>query len=166
MAAKNGIKEKHMEKQYIVENKRELERLRKLVNELTDEELNLVIYKEGWTVAAALTHVAFWDERRVVLMRKWTQNKQIPLGTLDLEEYNTFNDSILPFLLEIPPRKAAELSVIAAETVDRELETASPALIQAIEVSGYAPGLDRSIHRKMHLDEIETFLQARHSKGS
>lgn len=155
-----------MEKQYNVENKRELERLRKLVNELTDEELNLVIYKEGWTVAAALAHVAFWDKWRTVLMRKWTQNKQIPLGTLDLEEYNTFNDSILPFLLEIPPRKAAELSVIAAETVDRELETASPALIQAIEASGYARGLDRSVHRKMHLDEIDALLKTRRSDGS
>ena len=60
-----------MERKYIAENKKGRDRLRKLVNEITDEELSLIIYKEGWTIAVALAHLAFYDERRRVLLRKW-----------------------------------------------------------------------------------------------
>jgi hypothetical protein len=153
-----------MDRSYVTENTKSRERLRRLVNEITDEELNLVIYKEGWTVAVALAHVAFWDERRVVLMRKWKQKGKIPLGALEEDVYHIFNDTMLPFLLDIPPRKAASLSVLAAETLDRELEKAPPALIVAIEATGYPLGLNRSVHRKMHLDEIEALLKAKRGR--
>ena len=53
-----------MEQNYITANKKERERLRKMVQGMTDEELKLVIYKEGWTVAVVLAHFAFWDRRR------------------------------------------------------------------------------------------------------
>ena len=59
-----------MEQTYIAENKKERERLRKLVQGMTDEELKFVIYKEGWTIAVVLAHLAFWDRRRLVLMEK------------------------------------------------------------------------------------------------
>lgn len=53
-----------MGRQYVIENTRERKRLRALVSRITDEELSLPYYKEGWTVAAGLAHLAFWDERR------------------------------------------------------------------------------------------------------
>ena len=155
-----------MDKVIIAENTRSRERLRELVNDLTDEELSFVLYKEGWTVAAALAHIAFWDQRRIILMRKWQQNDKIDLGSLELDIYDIFNDSVLPFLLEIPPRKAASLAVLAAETLDRELEETSPALIEALEASGYSYALDRSFHRRMHLDEIEALLAEKRGKGT
>ena len=85
MAAQNVMKGGDMEKQYVKENNKSRERLRNLVNNITDEELSLVIYKEGWTIAAILAHIAFWDERRVVLMRKWKQKSKIHLGDLEME---------------------------------------------------------------------------------
>ena len=150
-----------MERQYVKENSKSRERLRKLVNEITDEELKLVIYKEGWTIAAILAHVAFWDERRVILMKKWKQKSQIHLGDLEMDVYHVFNDTMLSFLLEIPPRKAANMAVLAAEKVDRELEKASPDLIAALKASKYPLAFNRSVHRKMHLDEMEALLETK-----
>jgi hypothetical protein len=59
-----------MEKQYIIDNARESERLKKLVKSLTEEELKLVIYKEGWTIAVVLAHVAFWDQYALALLKR------------------------------------------------------------------------------------------------
>jgi len=146
-----------MERQYVIENARERERLRKLVNEMTDKELTLIIYKEGWTIAAALAHLAFWDERRLVLVRKWKQKGVTPSPF----DEDIINDALVPFLLAIPPRKAANLSILTAEAVDHELEEASPDLITAIKSLGDRHALNRSIHRKMHLDEIEVLLKAK-----
>lgn len=144
-----------MIRQFVAENARERERLRNLINETTDEELTLVLNVEGWTVAVALAHLAFWDERRLVLVRKWKQNGVTP-SPIDLD---IVNDALLPLLLAIPSRKAASLSILTAEALDRELEEASTDLIAAIEAQGDSHALDRSIHRKMHLDEIEALFR-------
>jgi hypothetical protein len=146
-----------MERQFVIENARERERLRKLVNEMTDKELTLIIYKEGWTIAAALAHLAFWDERRVVLLRKWKQKGVTPSPF----EEDIINDALVPLLLAIPPRKAANLSILTAEALDHELEEASTEMITAIESLGDRHALNRSIHRKMHLDEIEALLKSK-----
>jgi hypothetical protein len=111
-----------MIRQFVAENARERERLRNLVNKITDEELTLALNVEGWTVAVALAHLAFWDERRLVLVRKW-KKKGITPSPIDED---IVNDALIPLLLAIPPRKAASLSILTAEALDRELEEASP----------------------------------------
>lgn len=142
-----------MERQFVIENTRERKRLQLLVNRITDEELNLPLY-DGWTIAAALAHLAFWDQWALVLMRKWKTNP-ISLSPVDS---NILNDALLPIGLAIPPRETANLAVSSAEAIDRELEEASPELIAAIEKLGQPSRLYRSIHRKLHLDEIESAL--------
>jgi hypothetical protein len=150
-----------MIRQFVAENARERERLRNLVNKITDEELTLVLNVEGWTVAVSLAHLAFWDERRLVLVRRWKKKGVTPSPIIDED---IVNDALVPLLLAIPPRKAANLSVLMAEALDRELEEASPDLIAAIEALGDKHALNRSIHRKMHLDEIEALLKT--NRGS
>lgn len=149
-----------MERQYVRENYKSRERLTKLVNEITDDELQFVIYKEGWTIAVALGHLAFWDERRLMYTRIWKQS-----GVTDEPGINPdfINDALLPFLLAIPPRKAAELCVSFARAVDDELEKLSPELVTAIKGLGVNYYLDRGFHRNMHLDEIDAFLKAKRS---
>jgi hypothetical protein len=147
-----------MDRQFIIENARERERLRNLVNKITDEELTLTLYVEGWTVAVALAHLAFWDERRLVLVRKWKQKGVVPPPIIDED---IINDALVPFLLAIPPREAANLSILTAEAIDHELEEAPPDLTAAIEALGDRHALNRSIHRKMHLDDIEDFLRTK-----
>lgn len=144
-----------MERGFVIENKRERERLKKLVNKITDEELNLVIYKEGWTIAVVLAHLAFYDERRRFLLRKWKRKGVTPSPH---DEY-VINNTLLPFLLAIPPREAANLAVHTAKALDRELEEASDEIIVGIKALRDRHALNRAIHRKMHLDEIEVFLK-------
>ena len=149
-----------MERQYVLDNTRERERLRKLVNKITDKELSLIVYKEGWTVAVAFTHLAFWDERRRLVLKLWKQNGVTPTPQIG----DMVNDVLIPLFLAIPPRKAAELSIQTAEALDREIEALSPEMITAIEALKEPNSLNRGMHRKMHLDEIETLLKAKRGK--
>ena len=145
-----------MDRPFVTENARERDRLRLLVERLTDEELNLPM-QAGWTIAVALAHLAYWDRRSLMLMRKW-QREGVELSTIDID---VTNDSLLPLLQAIPTRTAADLAVSAAEAIDRELQNASSELIAAIQGLGEDFRLYRSIHRKLHLDEIEDILKKR-----
>jgi hypothetical protein len=130
------------------------------VNGITDEELTLTLYKEGWTVAVALAHLAFWDMRRVVLLKKWKQSgvKPSPADT------DTINDMLVPFFLALPPRKAAGLVISTAEELDSQFEALSPELAEAILSLGDPNALNRSRHRKMHLDDIDNLLKSHRKK--
>ena len=68
------------------------------------------------------------------------------------------NDSLLSQWLAIPPRAAADLAVSAAEKIDRELEEAPSDLIAKIESLDEKFRLYRSIHRKLHVDQIMDLL--------
>jgi hypothetical protein len=151
-----------MTRQYVTENNKWRERLVKLVGDITDAELKIVIYKEGWTIAAALAHVAFWDERRLALVRRWQQNGIQPSGMNDVDTH-TINDALVPFFLVMPVRKAAELAIVAAVKLDRELEKLPAAMLPAIEAAGDRHALNRGIHRQMHIEEIEALLKAQRS---
>ena len=142
-----------MQRPFVDENAKELKRLRSLVKRLTDEELIFPI-GNGWTIAVALAHLAFWDQMALLLMRKWKTDGVTPSSV----DFDVINDALLSSWLAIPPRKAAHLAISSAEAIDRELEEASTELINDIVSLGEKFRLYRSIHRKQHLDEIEEFL--------
>jgi hypothetical protein len=142
-----------MDPPFVTENTQERERLRTLVSKMSDEELRLQL-GGGWTVAAALAHLAFWDHLSLTRIRQWKQGGVIA-SSIDLD---VINDALLPLILLIPPREAADLAIAAAEAIDRELEQLSPEMIAAIEGLGDRRRLFRSIHRQMHLDQIEEAL--------
>lgn len=140
---------------FLDENARSSERLRSLVSQLTDEELDYSADGD-WTVAAVLAHVAFWDQRACSLLRRWKRNGVSP-SPIDVDNVN---ETLLPILLALPPRRAAELASAAAEAADQELASASPELIAAIEGQGRFR-LRRSEHRLEHLEQIERSLKTR-----
>jgi hypothetical protein len=146
-----------MNKSYITENRKSRERLAKLVNSISDKELQFVIYKEGWTIAVALAHLAFWDERRRLKLKQWKEKGVSPTPYID----DIVNDVLIPFLLAIPPRKAAELAVTMAEAYDKAVEALSPEMLAAIEALNEEKALNRAVHRNQHLDEIEAFLKTK-----
>jgi hypothetical protein len=146
-----------MESAYIQENRRERERLEQLVKRLTDRQLTTLLYDEGWTVAAALTHLAFWDQRRLILLRKWQKEGYTP-QSYDEATTNLLNDTLLPFFLALEPRQSARMAVSIASELDQALENLTPALKEALQNSGDRHALNRGVHRKMHLDEIEIKL--------
>ena len=143
-----------MEHSFILENAKERCRLRTLVDRLSDEELSLPL-DNNWTIAVALAHLSFWDQRSLFLLRKWKKTGIEP-SPIDID---IINDSLLSLWLSIPPKSAAKLAISSAEAVDRELEDSSPEFISAVENIGEKFRLYRSIHRKMHLDQIEEVLK-------
>ena len=142
-----------MDRSFVAENEKERERMRSLVKRLTDEDLSLHL-GNGWTIAVVLAHLSFWDQRSLFLMRKWRQSGVEP-SPIDID---ITNDSLLSLWQAIPPRAAANLAISSAEAINRELEEAAPDLITEIEGLGEKFRLYRSIHRKLHLDEIEEVL--------
>jgi hypothetical protein len=148
-----------MERPFVAENAGERDRLRGLVNRISDKELSLPMW-EDWTIAAALAHLAFWDQRALVLIKKW---KISGVASSPIDD-DVANDSILPLCLAIPPRVAARLAVTAAEAIDHELELADEDLISDIWQLGERFRLYRSDHRKLHLDQIESLLNSRGGK--
>ena len=143
-----------MDRPFVAENAKERERLSSLVERLTDEALSLPL-GNGWTIAVALAHLSFWDQRSLFLMRKWKKSGVEP-SAIDID---ITNDSLLSQWLAIPPRDAANLAISSAEAIDRELTEASSDFIAEIERLGENFRLYRSIHRKLHLDQIEEILR-------
>jgi hypothetical protein len=140
---------------YVEANTRGRERLRALVAKLSDQELALQV-GAGWTVAALLAHLAFWDYRVLVLLQRWRKAGVGP-SPIDVDGVN---DAMKPLCLALPGREAASLAVEAAEAVDAELESLPEELMAGIGalVQQGKFRLDRSIHRNEHLDQIEAAL--------
>ena len=146
-----------MDRTFVAENTKERKRLSSLVGNLTDEELSLPL-GDDWTIAVALAHLSFWDLRSLFLVRKWKKSGVVEPSPIDID---VTNDSLLSIWLAIPPRAAANLAVSSAEEIDRELEEASSDLITKIESLGEKFRLYRSIHRKLHVDQIVKLLNSR-----
>ncbi len=139
---------------YTVENATERERLRALVARLSDADLIRTV-EHGWTVAAVLVHLAFWDRNRLATLRQWQRDGQAPPsgGSPD-----PINEAIAELSRAIPPRAAARLAVEAAEAIDRALEQLPPEMVATIEAAGMMRLLNRSLHRRDHLDQIKRAL--------
>jgi hypothetical protein len=136
-------------------NRTQAERLRRLVQRL-DAAMLAVRLPNGWTVAGALAHVAFWDRQRLCLMRRWAAG--IPCnGAYDGE---LFNETMQPLLELIPPERAAAAALQAAEEVDAFLLEVPDAVVEAALARADAPNLDRGSHRGYHLDQVERSLAA------
>lgn len=146
-----------MERSFVKENARERERLVSLVESLKDEELNLPLGND-WTIAIALAHLAFWDQRSLFLLRKWIKNGKVEFSPIDID---VTNDCLLPLWQALEPRVAANLAVSSAQQVDRVVEGIPPDLISKLESIGEKNRVYRSVHRKMHIDQIEGILKQR-----
>jgi hypothetical protein len=134
-------------------NRVQTERLRELVGRL-DAAMLAIRLPNGWTVAVALAHIAFWDRQRLCLMRRWTAGDWCS-GGYDGE---LFNEVLLPFLEAIPPDQAAEIALKSAEEVDAFLLTVPDEVVGAALARPDRPNLDRGSHREAHLDQIEKAL--------
>jgi hypothetical protein len=134
-------------------NRVQTERLRGLVGRLDAGRLALRL-PNGWTVAVALAHIAFWDRQRLCLMRRWAAGDWCN-GGYDGE---LFNEVLLPFLEAIPPDRAAEIALRSAGEVDAFLLSVPDEVVGAALARADRPNLDRGSHREGHLDQIEEAL--------
>jgi hypothetical protein len=146
------------DRSYVTENRREYRRLQALVARLSDAELGRAL-DAGWTVAGVLGHLAFWDQRTVVLLDQWDRDgTSAAPRMLDEADVDWINDASKPFLLALPPRRAAELAVAIAAAADARVAALADDRVTANAAAGAPVNLVRAEHRREHLDQIEQAL--------
>ena len=138
---------------YTEENAVERQHLVALANRLTDAQLGHSL-EAGWTVAAVLAHMAFWDQRALVLLDKW---KQSGVGPSPIDT-DIVNEAMRVHCLAIAPRAAAQLAVSCAVAIDREIEQLDPDFVAVVLRDGKTVRLNRADHRRDHLRQIEQAL--------
>ena len=143
------------DRSYIAENDRERRRLEALVEKLDDAALSRPM-PAGWTVAGVLAHLAFWDQRIIVFIELLTRGAKAPVEIA--EDVDWINDAAKPAQLALPPRRAATLAVETARATDHAVATLSDELLARNAAAGSPIYLQRSRHRRDHLDEIENVL--------
>ena len=145
---------------YVSENQAQLTRLRGLVGKLSDQEL-LRPMPAGWTVAAVLAHLAFWDYRIVTLLDQWgPDGRGTPPRAYDETAVDWINDASKPLCLALPPRVAARMAIEAAIAADERVAGLSEGQLEANTAAGSPISVRRAEHRREHLDEIEGTLSA------
>jgi hypothetical protein len=132
-------------------------RLDALVRSLSDSDLACTT-DYGWTVAALLAHLAFWDQRMSVILQRW-QTEGLDSSEIDS---TAVNDALKVICHALEPRTAAELALTAAEKIDSELGALTADYVKQLEEHAEATStqfrMNRSLHRESHLKDIEAIL--------
>ena len=143
---------------YSQENTESRRKLESLVRGLSDEDLARST-NYGWTVAALLAHLAFWDHRMLVILRRWQEQGFDP-SPIDAA---AVNDALRVICHALESRTAAHLSVSAAEEIDAEFDKLTADFVKQIEEHAEATStqfrMNRSLHRNDHLKDIEALLK-------
>ena len=141
---------------WVRENTAEREHMKKMAAGLSEEELSRPM-GAGWTAAAILAHLAFWDARAITLIRKW-QKEGVGESPMDTD---VVNEASRELCLAIPPRAAAALALEKATELDSIIEKLSSEWVDRIVEIGKTVHLKRFQHRKEHLGEMEKALGKR-----
>jgi uncharacterized damage-inducible protein DinB len=143
------------DRSYVEENARERKRLSALVARLSDADLSRPL-PAGWTVAAVLGHLAFWDQRIIALLERLNRGDAVaPMNEADVD---WINDAAKPLLLALPPRRAADLALAIAKAVDDQVASLGDDVLARNAAGGRPVNVLRAEHRRSHLDEIEGAL--------
>jgi hypothetical protein len=143
-----------LDQSFLERNKAEHARLKSLIERLSDQDLDRSV-GGGWTVAAALAHVAFWDRRALTLLERWEREGVKPSEA----DSAAINGAALPLWLAIPPREAARIALSSAEAVRKKLETVAPEVIEQNVAVGGGVNITRATHWAEHIDQIERALK-------
>src|ERR1051325_3559561 len=114
-----------MDRSFVEKNRRELERLRKLVERLDDRGLQAHV-NELWTVAAVLGHIAFWDGRALHFAERLARGDEVSPDDAEKGDIDWVNNAMRPLLHAIPPRAAAEIALRTAEDTDERVASLGP----------------------------------------
>lgn len=125
-----------------------------MMGRMTDADLARPL-PDGWSVGAALAHMAFKDRFIALVAARWIADGAASPAPLDIE---VANDALLPLLRAIPPREAAHLALDAAAAADRALEALPAALLDAARTSDSPLTLNTARHRAVHLAAIGSTL--------
>lgn len=128
--------------------------MRRIVARASDDDLRRVT-NDGWTVAATLAHIAFWDR---VNLGRW-QAMLRPDGpgfvSYPQELIDWVNAAGLPQWSSLAPREAAADALRTAAEIDAFIGGLPAPLVEEAIAKGRPGMVDRSNHRRHHLDQIE-----------
>jgi len=141
-----------MDTNYIERNRESQQRLRRLVERLSDDDL-LRPLPDGWIIADTLAHLAFYDRRAAILLRRFAQEGVFASPY----DYDTINEGLPHLTRLIPPRAAAHEAIAAATAADEAAAATAETLIPEIRRLNQVK-LDRSEHRNTHLNDIEALV--------
>lgn len=143
---------------YSEQNTQSRRRLESLMSGLSDEDLARST-DYGWTISALLAHLAFWDQRVLVILRRWMDEGFDP-SPIDAM---AVNDSLRVICHALDPRTAIQLCLSSAQAVDAELDKLTPEPVKQMEEHAEATEtqfrMNRSLHRDGHLNDIEALLK-------
>jgi hypothetical protein len=143
---------------YSEQNAESRRRLEELTQKLTDEDLARAT-DYGWTVAALLAHLAFWDQRMIVILRRWLEEGLDPSPI----DSRAVNDALQVICHALHPRTAVELCLSYAQAVDAEFDALTGEQVTQLEEHAAATAtqfrMNRSLHRNAHLNDIEALLR-------
>jgi hypothetical protein len=141
------------DRSFVEANRAQLERMRDFVDRATDDDLRTPM-PAGWTPAAVLGHLAFWDQHALVIMDMVGRGLTPPPH--DDATVDWINDTTKRFLVAIEPRAAALLALQIADETDRRIAALSDGQLE--EATGRWFTARRWEDRQEHLDEIEHAL--------
>ena len=106
---------------------------------------------DGWTAAAILAHVAFWDR---LMYQRWRSTlrygRRMPDPIPDgLEDW--VNDASISVWASLTAEAAAAEALAAAEELDAFVATIPDDVIQELRITGKSRFVDRSHHRREHI---------------
>ena len=138
---------------YAEVNETELKRLTDLLVSLSDDDLKRTL-PNGWTIATAFAHLAFWDAYAVACFEEWGRNGfKSPAA-----QFDAINWAVDGMGRLIPAASLRRWVLEMAEAANRAAANASPEVQAAIEAAGRESFLCRSKHRSHHLDQIVALL--------
>jgi hypothetical protein len=146
-----------VDRSHVADNDAQRTRLEAFVGRLSEADLQRPTPGD-WTVAGALAHLAFWDQRAFLLLDRWEKTGQAPQA--EPGDVDWINDASKPMFLALPPRRAAELVVSIARATDAKVAGLRDDIISKNAAAGTPVSLSRATHRKEHLGELEPLFRA------
>ena len=144
-----------MSDEHLGRNRASRERLAAVITRLG--ELTVVL-PDGWTAAAHLGHLAFWDRFAATRLEKYVRDRE-PMVFLNDALIEFINAAGLPQWTATPLGAAASDAIDSAAAADQLIAKLSADEVAAIYTVGSPRLLDRSGHRNEHLDQLERALE-------
>jgi hypothetical protein len=144
-----------MTNEYIKRNRASRDHLAEVIARMGKGSLEL---PGGWTAAGLLAHLAFWDGFGAARLEKFVRDREpMELGSDTLTEF--INAAGMAQWRATLPAVAGDLASGAAAAIDRLIEGLPADVLDEIRAMKRPRLLDRSLHRKEHLDEIERAIR-------
>ncbi|MDP9276129.1 MAG: hypothetical protein M3O99_11115 [Chloroflexota bacterium] len=138
-------------------NRTSRERLVAVVARLGDRDVQV---DGGWTAAGLLGHLAFWDGFALARLDKHLrEGAPLELGSEKIADH--INAAAMPQWHDTPTAIAGRRAIAAATAIEESVAGLPAEVLDRVKALGVGKTfiVDRSAHRKEHLDQIERALR-------